>query len=109
MHEREAELVSRLRRELMAMNDVTVFGPEDSAGIVSFAIDDIHPHDLGTILDEANVAIRAGHHCTQPLHRAINAPSTARASLYFYNTTEDIDKFIDALKEAVEFFGSIFG
>jgi cysteine desulfurase/selenocysteine lyase len=64
---------------------------------------------LSTILDQAGVAIRAGHHCTQPLHRFLGAQSTARASLYFYNTYAEIDVFIAALKEAVDFFGSIFG
>jgi cysteine desulfurase/selenocysteine lyase len=80
IHAHEQALVARLRRELGAMNDVTLFGPADSAGIVSFAIDDIHPHDLGTILDESNVAIRAGHHCAQPLMDTLGVPATARAS-----------------------------
>src|SRR5690606_6523930 len=67
IHAHEARLVAQLREALRGMNDVRLFGPDDSAGIVSFALDGIHPHDLGTILDEENVAIRAGHHCAQPL------------------------------------------
>jgi len=105
MHEAEAKLVTRLRRELIAMNDVTVFGPEDSAGIVSFAIDDIHPHDLGTILDESNVAIRAGHHCAQPLMDYLGVPATARASFGLYSTEADIDALIDGIARTRRIFG----
>ena len=90
-HAHEAALVARLRRELGAMNDVTLFGPDDGAGIVSFALDGIHPHDLGTILDEENVAIRAGHHCAQPLMDHLGVPATARASFGLYSTEDDVD------------------
>ncbi len=101
----EAELVTRLRRELTAMNDVTVFGPADSAGIVSFAIDGIHPHDLGTILDEANVAIRAGHHCAQPLMDYLGVPATARASFGLYSTQEDVDALLEGIARTRKIFG----
>ena len=104
MHEAESKLVTRLRRELVAMNDVTLFGPEDSAGIVSFAIDDIHPHDLGTILDESNVAIRAGHHCTQPVMQRYGVPATGRASFSIYNTKEDADQLVAAILKVQEVF-----
>lgn len=105
MHTREAALVARLRRELTAMNDVTVFGPEDSAGIVSFTIDDIHPHDLGTILDEANVAIRAGHHCAQPLMDYLGVPATARASFGVYSDEADIDALVAGIARTRRIFG----
>ncbi len=105
MHEREANLVKKLRRELVAMNDVTVYGPEDSAGIVSFAIDGIHPHDLGTILDEANVAIRAGHHCAQPLMDYLGVPATARASFGLYSTEDDVDALIEGIARTRRIFG----
>ncbi len=105
MHTREAALVARLRRELTAMNDVTVFGPEDSAGIVSFMVDDIHPHDLGTILDEANVAIRAGHHCAQPLMDYLGVPATARASFGLYSSDADIDALIAGIARTRRIFG----
>ena len=105
MHTREAALVKRLRRELTAMNDVTIYGPEDSAGIVSFAIDGIHPHDLGTILDEANVAIRAGHHCAQPLMDYLGVPATARASFGLYSTEADIDALLDGITRTRRIFG----
>lgn len=105
MHEEEAKLVAHLRRELQAMNDVTVFGPANSAGIVSFTIDDIHPHDLGTILDEANVAIRAGHHCAQPLMDYLGAPATARASFGLYSTEEDVIALLNGIARTRKIFG----
>jgi cysteine desulfurase/selenocysteine lyase len=105
MHAAETALVARLRRELGAMNDVTLFGPVDSAGIVSFAIDDIHPHDLGTILDEANVAIRAGHHCAQPLMDYLGVPATARASFGLYSTEADIDALLAGIARTRKIFG----
>lgn len=105
MHAQEAALVARLRGELGAMNDVTLFGPADSAGIVSFVIDDIHPHDLGTILDEANVAIRAGHHCAQPLMDYLGVPATARASFGLYSTEADIDALMAGIARTRRIFG----
>ncbi|WP_234035757.1 aminotransferase class V-fold PLP-dependent enzyme [Erythrobacter insulae] len=105
VHASEAELVARLRRELGAMNDVTLFGPANSAGIVSFAIDDIHPHDLGTILDEGNVAIRAGHHCAQPLMDYLEVPATARASFGLYSTHDDIDALLEGIARTRRIFG----
>ncbi|MFU7527046.1 aminotransferase class V-fold PLP-dependent enzyme [Qipengyuania sp. ASV99] len=103
--ETERALVARLRRELSAMNDVTVFGPADSAGIVSFLIDGIHPHDLGTILDEANVAIRAGHHCAQPLMDYLAIPATARASFGIYSVPEDVDALLEGIARTRRIFG----
>lgn len=105
IHAHEQALVARLRRELGAMNDVTLFGPADSAGIVSFAIDDIHPHDLGTILDEANVAIRAGHHCAQPLMDYLGVPATARASFGLYSTEADVDALLAGIARTRKIFG----
>ncbi|MEL6878508.1 MAG: cysteine desulfurase [Pseudomonadota bacterium] len=102
---RESALVKRLRGELGAMNDVTLFGPADSAGIVSFAIDGIHPHDLGTILDEANVAIRAGHHCAQPLMDYLGVPATARASFGLYSSDDDIDALLEGIARTRRIFG----
>jgi cysteine desulfurase/selenocysteine lyase len=111
----EKELNLYLFEQLATIPEVRLYGPQpDQAGagrasLASFTTGAVHPHDLSTILDQAGIAIRAGHHCTQPLHRCVGAQSTARASLYFYNTRDEIDTFIVALKEAVEFFGSIFG
>jgi cysteine desulfurase/selenocysteine lyase len=105
MHARETKLVERLRRELTAMNDVTVYGPADSAGIVSFTIDGVHPHDLGTILDEENVAIRAGHHCAQPLMDYLGVPATARASFGLYSTEADVEALIEGITRTRRIFG----
>ncbi|NKJ00153.1 cysteine desulfurase/selenocysteine lyase [Novosphingobium sp. SG707] len=105
IHAHECGLVKTLRGALSAMNDVTVFGPEDSAGIVSFAIDGVHPHDLGTILDEGNVAIRAGHHCAQPLMDHLGVPATARASFGLYSDESDIAALIAGIERTKRIFG----
>ncbi len=78
--------------------------PDARGGAVSFWFRDIHPHDLATIVDQEGVAIRAGHHCAQILMRRLGVPATARASFYLYNTTEDVDRLIDALRRAEEVF-----
>jgi cysteine desulfurase/selenocysteine lyase len=112
IHAYEDELTAYLFQQLEQIPELRLYGPSPSKGraaLAAFTAGDVHPHDLSTILDQAGVAIRAGHHCTQPLHRYLKAQSTARASLYFYNTPEEIDVFITSLKEAIEFFGSIFG
>ena len=105
IHAHEARLVTRLRDALRGMNDVRLFGPEDSAGIVSFALDGIHPHDLGTILDEENVAIRAGHHCAQPLMDTLGVPATARASFGLYSDEGDVAALIRGIERARRIFG----
>jgi cysteine desulfurase/selenocysteine lyase len=115
IHAYEAELTGYLWQQLQQITEIKLYGPqpdsngEGRAALASFTAGDVHPHDLSTILDQSGIAIRAGHHCTQPLHRYLKAQSTARASLYFYNTREEIDVFITTLKEAIEFFGGIFG
>jgi cysteine desulfurase/selenocysteine lyase len=101
----ENALVAELRDALRGMNDVTLFGPEDAAGIVSFAVDGIHPHDLGTILDEANVAIRAGHHCGQPLMDHLGVPATARASFGLYSDEGDIAALLAGIERTKRIFG----
>ena len=100
----EASLVRSLRDALRPMNDVSLFGPEDSAGIVSFALQGVHPHDLGTILDEENVAIRAGHHCAQPLMDTLGVPATARASFGLYSDQSDVDALIRGIERARRIF-----
>ena len=104
IHAHEAALVAQLRAELVKMNDVTVFGPENSAGIVSFALDGIHPHDLGTICDEENVAIRAGHHCAQPLMDHLGVAATARASFGLYNDESDIAALLRGIERTKRIF-----
>ena len=101
----EAALVATAREELRKLNSVTLFGPEESAGIVSFALDGVHPHDLGTILDEEDVAIRAGHHCAQPLMDHLGVPATARASFGLYSDESDIDALLRGIERTKRIFG----
>ncbi|HKT85945.1 MAG TPA: cysteine desulfurase [Novosphingobium sp.] len=101
----ERTLAARLRERLSRRNDVTLFGPADSAGIVSFALDGVHPHDLGTILDEEGVAIRAGHHCAQPLMDHLGVPATARASFGLYNDEGDIEALLKGIERTRRIFG----
>ena len=100
----EAALVSELREALRRRNDVTLFGPEHSAGIVSFALEGVHPHDLGTILDEEQVAIRAGHHCAQPLMEHLGVPATARASFGLYSDQSDIAALLRGIERTARIF-----
>ncbi|GGY92083.1 aminotransferase class V-fold PLP-dependent enzyme [Novosphingobium colocasiae] len=101
----ERDLAAVLRAELRARNDVTVFGPDDALGIVSFALDGVHPHDLGTILDEEGVAIRAGHHCAQPLMDHLGVPATARASFGLYSDESDIAALLKGIERTRRIFG----
>ena len=105
IHAHEAALVRTLRSELRRMNDITLFGPEVSAGIVSFALAGVHPHDLGTILDEEGVAIRAGHHCAQPLMEHLGVPATARASFGIYSDENDVAALIRGIERTRRIFG----
>ncbi len=110
IHAYEQELSVYLYQQLCQIPELRIYGPQTNrAALAAFTAGEVHPHDLSTLLDQAGVAVRAGHHCTQPLHREIKAQSTARASLYFYNTTAEIDLFIASLKESIEFFAGIFG
>ena len=101
----ESALARQLRDELRSLNSVTLFGPEESAGIVSFAIEGVHPHDLGTILDEENVAIRAGHHCAQPLMDHLGVTATARASFGLYSDETDIAALLRGIDRTQRIFG----
>jgi cysteine desulfurase/selenocysteine lyase len=105
IHAHETALVAAAREGLGRLNSVTLFGPEDSAGIVSFAIEGVHPHDIGTILDEERVAIRAGHHCAQPLMDRLGVPATARASFGVYNSRADVDALVRGLERVSRIFG----
>ncbi|MGQ0588018.1 MAG: cysteine desulfurase [Sphingosinicella sp.] len=101
----EAALVNEARDALRGINSVRLFGPEDSAGIVSFAVEGVHPHDIGTILDESQVAIRAGHHCAQPLMDALGVDATARASFGVYNGRRDIAALVRGIERVTRIFG----
>jgi cysteine desulfurase/selenocysteine lyase len=105
IHAHETALVHQAREALSQINSVRLFGPDDSAGIVSFAVEGVHPHDVATILDEGNVAIRAGHHCAQPLMDALGVPATARASFGVYNGADDIAALIKGVERVTRIFG----
>ena len=105
----EMEITDYAMRRLRQMEEVFIYGPPDVAdrgGVVSFNYPDLHPHDIGTILDREGVAIRAGHHCTQPLMRILGVAGTARASFYVYNTLEEVDVLVEALGKARAFFSN---
>ena len=101
----ENALVRETRDALSSLNSVRLFGPEDSAGIVSFAVEGVHPHDVGTILDESRVAIRAGHHCAQPLMAHLGVEATARASFGVYNGRQDIEALVQGIDRVRRIFG----
>ncbi len=104
----EQELTGYAIKRLSEMDDVTLYGPrtlQDRGGVVSFNLNGLHPHDVGTVLDQEGVAIRAGHHCAKPLMRRLGVAATARASFYVYNTVEDVDHLVEALHRAQAFFG----
>ena len=105
IHMHETALVAATRDALSQINSVTLYGPEDSAGIVSFSIEGVHPHDIGTILDEANVAVRAGHHCAQPLMAALGVDATARASFGVYNSAADVEALVRGIERVTRIFG----
>ncbi|OTN90035.1 aminotransferase, class V [Enterococcus sp. 7E2_DIV0204] len=112
IHQHEAELVAYVLPKLLAIESLTVYGPQDPAhhtGVLAFNLDGLHPHDTATALDMEGVAVRAGHHCAQPLLNYLDVPATARASFYLYNTKEDADRLIEAILATKEFFrhGSI--
>lgn len=105
---REHELLDYATDKIRAIDGVTILGPEDTSqktGVLSMHFENAHPHDVGTILDSHGVAIRAGHHCTQPLMKRLGVPATARASIAFYNTEEEIDALVAAIAEVKEIFG----
>lgn len=100
---RETELLDYATKRIKEISGITIIGEaKQKASVLSFKLEGAHPHDIGMILDEQGVAIRTGHHCTQPLMKRFGVPATARASFSFYNNFEDIDRFIEALKKAKE-------
>ncbi|HVU30094.1 MAG TPA: cysteine desulfurase [Sphingomicrobium sp.] len=105
IHAHECALVAQCRDLLRAIPGVTVYGPEDSAGIVSFNVDGVHPHDTATILDDAGVAVRAGHHCAQPLMRWLGIEATARASFAAHSDSSDIEALVRGIEQVKRIFG----
>ncbi len=105
LFEHESGLAAQTREALSRINSIRLLGPERSAGIVSFVMEGVHPHDLGTILDEENVAIRAGHHCAQPLMEHLGVPATARASFGLYSDESDIEALLRGIERTQRIFG----
>jgi cysteine desulfurase/selenocysteine lyase len=108
IHRHEVELTAYLLSGLSAIEDLRIIGPattELRGGSISFTLGDIHPHDLGQYLDSQGIAVRTGHHCAWPLTRKLGVPATTRASLYLYNTTEDLDALIEGVQGAQKYFG----
>ncbi len=112
VRDHDHKLTAYALEKLSRIEGVTIYGPSDSrnrVGLVTFNLLSIHPHDVSTVLDSQGVAIRAGHHCAQPLMRWLNVPATARASFYLYNTEADIDALVRGLQTAKEFFQHAIG
>jgi len=105
IHAHECALVAEARDALRSIPGVTIYGPEDSAGIVSFNVDGVHPHDTATILDDAAVAVRAGHHCAQPLMRWLGLEATARASFAAHSDSSDIEALVRGIEQVKRVFG----
>ena len=106
--EKERTLTRLLIGEMQRIPEVRIYGPEDPQahnGIVSFNIEGCHPHDVASVLDSEGICVRAGHHCAQPLLAHLGVSSTARASLYFYNTEEEVFRFAEALRKVRRWLG----
>jgi len=109
--EHEHKLAAYALEKMSSVPGMTIYGPLDSAkraGLVTFNISDVHPHDVATVLDAEGIAVRAGHHCAQPLMKWLKASATARASFYLYNTEDDIDKLVEGLVKTKEYFSDVF-
>ncbi|WP_394139673.1 cysteine desulfurase [Cytobacillus oceanisediminis] len=107
----EHKLAAYAMEKMSTIEGMTIYGPKEAskrAGLVTFNIDDVHPHDVATVLDAEGIAVRAGHHCAQPLMKWLKASATARASFYLYNTEEDIDKLVEGLVKTKEYFSDVF-
>ena len=107
----EHELAAYAMDKMSTIDGITIYGPSDPAkraGIVTFNLDDVHPHDVATVLDMSGIAVRAGHHCAQPLMKWLQCVATARASFYIYNSEEDLDRLVTGLLSAKEYFNDVF-
>ncbi|MCM3748044.1 cysteine desulfurase [Paenibacillus pasadenensis] len=106
----EKELAAYAYSKLSDIEGITIYGPrEGRVGLITFNLDDVHPHDVATVLDSEGIAVRAGHHCCQPLMRWLDVTATARASFYLYNTEQDVDRLAASLLRTKEFFGHAIG
>jgi cysteine desulfurase/selenocysteine lyase len=108
VREHERQLVTYALQRLKEVPGLKVFGPADPelrGGVIAFEIDEVHAHDVAQILDMEGIAVRAGHHCAQPIHEWLGSPATARASFYVYNTEADVDRWIEGLHKVRKCFG----
>ena len=109
--EHEHKLTAYALEKLAAVEGLEIYGPQEAekrAGVITFNLSDVHPHDVATVLDAEGIAVRAGHHCAQPLMKWLNVSATARASFYLYNTEEEVDKFVEGLVKTKEYFSDVF-
>ncbi|WP_431027697.1 cysteine desulfurase [Lysinibacillus sp. LZ02] len=107
----EHKLAAYAMDQMETIDGLTIYGPRDAnkrCGLVTFNLDDVHPHDVATVLDMSGIAVRAGHHCAQPLMKWLQVTATARASFYMYNDEADIDKLVAGLRSAKEYFNDVF-
>jgi cysteine desulfurase / selenocysteine lyase len=107
----EHKLAAYALEKMSTIEGLNIYGPaeaEKRAGVITFNLSDVHPHDVATVLDSEGIAVRAGHHCAQPLMKWLNVSATARASFYLYNTEEDIDKLVEGLVKTKEYFSDVF-
>lgn len=109
--EHEHKLAAYTLEKMSTIEGISIYGPKDAekrAGVVTFNLSDVHPHDVATVLDAEGIAVRAGHHCAQPLMKWLDVSATARASFYLYNTEEDIDRLVEGLVKTKEYFSDVF-
>ncbi|AYV73990.1 MULTISPECIES: cysteine desulfurase [Niallia] len=109
--EHEHKLAAYAMEKMSSINGLTIYGPQNAnnrAGVITFNIEDVHPHDVATVLDAEGIAVRAGHHCAQPLMKWLNVSATARASFYLYNSEEDVDKLVEGIGKTKEYFSDVF-
>ncbi|ARJ38241.1 cysteine desulfurase [Sporosarcina ureae] len=111
IEQHEHELAGYAMDKMSEIDGLTIYGPRDPdqrAGLVTFNLNDVHPHDVATVLDMNGIAVRAGHHCAQPLMKWLEVSSTARASFYLYNTTDDVDRLVEGLRTTKEYFNDVY-
>ncbi|MGP7816335.1 cysteine desulfurase [Niallia sp. 01092] len=109
--EHEHKLAAYAMEKMSTINGLTIYGPNNAqnrAGVITFNIEDVHPHDVATVLDAEGIAVRAGHHCAQPLMKWLNVSATARASFYLYNSEDEIDKLVEGISKTKEYFSDVF-
>ncbi len=108
IRDHEQKLVSYAMEQMSTIEGMKIYGPRERSGLVTFTMGDVHPHDIATVLDAEGIAVRAGHHCCQPLMKFLKVSATARASFYLYNTEEDVDALVKGLIKTKEYFGNVF-